>query len=134
MVCIYCFNKTEIINSRLQKKTNQVWRRRHCTTCNGIFTTLEQADLLTSLLYKNSSGRLESFQRDILFLSVFDSLGHRKTASSDATALTATILSNLSLRIKNATLERSDIVNVISAVLKRFDKAAAITYSAYHPI
>ena len=132
MVCVYCGNRTQVTNSRLQKKANQVWRRRQCQSCQGLFTTLEQIDLATSLLYKNGSNHVEPFQRDILFLSINDSLKHRKTASSDATALTATVMAKLFPQIKEATIQRADIIKVATEALKRFDKPAATSYQAFH--
>ncbi len=133
MVCIYCGGKTSVINSRHQKKANQVWRRRHCDSCQGIFTTLEQTDLPLSLLYRKNASSVEPFSRDKLFLAIHNSLKHRKTASNDATALTATVIAKLLPSIKTATLLRSDIIKTTSDVLKRFDKTAAISYQAFHP-
>ena len=133
MKCIYCGSETQVTNSRHQKKPNQVWRRRLCKGCSGLFTTLEQADLLTSLLYKNSAGHVEPFRRDILFVSLYNSVRHRKTAASDATGLTATVISKLQTHIQSATIDRKNIIKVATEVLKRFDKAAAVTYQAFHP-
>ena len=132
MVCIYCQHETGVINSRHQKKLNQVWRRRQCQSCKSVFTTLEAASLLTSLSveYKNS---YKPFLRDKLFMSVYDSLKHRKTALNDATALTDTIISKLYAHVDTGRLQSRQIINVAHNVLKRFDKAAAIYYEAYHP-
>jgi len=111
-----------------------VWRRRHCSSCDGIFTTLEQIDWPTSLLYKDNSSRVGPFERDILYISVYDSLKHRKKAVSEATALTATITAKLLPVIKDATIQREDTIRVATEVLRRFDKAAAIAYQAFHPL
>lgn len=50
MVCIYCSGETQVINSRPQKRLNNIWRRRKCTACEGIFTTSESPDLTSSLV------------------------------------------------------------------------------------
>ena len=134
MLCIYCGGETQVTNSRLQKKANWVWRRRECSKCSGVFTTLEQADLATSLLYKTKTGHFEPFSRDKLFLSIYNSLKHRKTSPSDATSLTATVMVNLSGHIKDATIQRDDIIRVTTEVLKRFDRSASTAYDAYHPV
>jgi transcriptional repressor NrdR len=132
MVCIYCGSDTQVANSRLQKKVNQVWRRRRCLTCQAVFTTNETVDATQALrIYRN--GQYEPFLRDTLLLSLYDSLRHRKSAVSDATALTATIIAKLYPMVRDATLERNQIADVTSEVLNRFDKVAATHYRAFHP-
>ncbi|HSX53199.1 MAG TPA: hypothetical protein VLF90_02415 [Patescibacteria group bacterium] len=121
-------------NSRHQKKSNQVWRRRHCVSCQGTFTTIEQADLPLSLLYKKDLSHVEPFSRDKLFLSLYNSLKHRQTALSDASSLTATVIGKLLLTVKAASVDRSTIIQTATETLKHFDKAASVTYSAYHSL
>jgi len=132
MVCIYCGSETKVANSRLQKKANQVWRRRACTSCGAVFTTLEAVEASQALQVRRGK-RSESFSRDTLLLSIYDSLKHRKTAITDATALTGTILSNLYPLIHEATLERDDMVDIAAKTLRRFDPIAATHYQAFHP-
>ena len=132
MVCIYCSNKTSVTNSRSQSKLNQTWRRRQCKRCGAIFTSVEQVNLPTSLLYKNKSGQLQPFERDILFISIYEACKHRKTATSDATAVTSTILSKLLPKISQASLKRGEIIKTSLEALNRFDKAAGTYYAAYH--
>ncbi len=134
MVCIYCGGETQVVNSRLQKKSNQVWRRRRCLACQGVFTSYERADLAASLVFQRDKKHLEPFQRDKLFLSVYESVRHRKTAETDARALTDTILAKLRTKTQVASVDRSTLVSVSSEVLKRFDKAAYTAYLAYHPL
>lgn len=132
MVCIYCGAETSVINSRPQKRYNNIWRRRQCGGCGAVFTTSETPDFLKSLVVTNGNS-LEPFSRDKLFLSVHDSVRHRKTATSDATGLTGTIISRLYPFITSGSLARADITHIAAATLKRFDKAAASHYRAYHP-
>lgn len=132
MVCIYCGSGTNVTNSRHQKRLNHVWRRRKCELCHAIFTTTEMADAVSTLRV-NNSGALEPFLRDNLLLSVFDSLRHRKSALTDATGLTATIVSNIYDVADNAVIDREAIVAISSVVLERFDHVAATHYKAFHP-
>lgn len=133
MVCIYCSGETKVTNSRLQKRANQIWRRRQCLECGALFSTEEQAITDTSILFIKIR-HSEPFQREKLLLSVYEALRHRKTAISDATALCETIWSQLYIRITDAKLARDDVVRVTHEVLKRFDKAAATAYLAFHPL
>jgi transcriptional repressor NrdR len=142
MVCIYCSGDTQVINSRLQRRANQVWRRRHCLKCKSVFTSSEGVDLSKSLSFRTSQNTsvsnkpvtvIEPFQRDILFASILDSCKHREAAVSDATALTGTILGRLRPYMKAAVIDREAVIKVTRETLKRFDKAAAVQYAAYHP-
>ena len=97
MVCIYCGSPTQVINSRQQWRTNGVWRRRLCTVCKNVFTTTEAPDLSTTVMVepKPGSASLHHFNRDRLFLSIYDSCKHRPTALKDASSLTATVIGKL---------------------------------------
>ncbi|MGH3053799.1 MAG: hypothetical protein ACRDL7_02335, partial [Gaiellaceae bacterium] len=125
MVCIYCSSSTNVTNSRLQKRANQVWRRRHCTSCGANFTTHEVVDLGSAIAVQRSSKDIQPFSRDRLFTSVYDSLKHRRDALGDATALTLTIIGQLLPHVNNGRLDRDVIAAVTSAVLERFDMAAS---------
>jgi transcriptional repressor NrdR len=134
MVCTYCGGKTSVVNSRHQKRANQVWRRRQCDVCRSIVTTVEGLDYAASISIRTALGALAPFQRDILFISVYDSLRHRKTAVSDAEALTATILHTLpSCFDTDRAVDRTKLVKLVGDTLQRFDKAAAVQYLAFHP-
>ena len=131
MVCIYCSGPTHIINSRKQRRSNSTWRRRQCDHCKATFTTIERPDLAKSLVVQVNS-RFKAFSREKLFLSIFRSCGHRTRPIEDATALTDTVVARL-LKDGKAQLSRSEIITVTTLILKRFDKAAAVQYTAYHP-
>jgi transcriptional repressor NrdR len=133
MLCIYCQNDTRVVNSRPQKRLNRVWRRRTCMTCGTTFTSTEAVDLGGSITVRDMK-QLEPFQRDKLLMSVYDSLKHRKTALSDATGLTDTVISKLYPLMKDAVVDKSSIGQTTWVVLKRFDKAAATYYAAFHPL
>jgi transcriptional regulator NrdR family protein len=132
MVCIYCGGKTQVTNSRLQKRLNHTWRRRECTVCQAIFTTEEAAELSTSLSVRHTDGHVQPFSRDMLFASVLRAVGHRKTHVEDAGALTDTIIAKLLGSTTQAAVSPSDIIIIARETLSRFDNAAAVQYQAYH--
>ena len=134
MVCIYCGKKTQVVNSRNQKKLNQTWRRRKCPSCKNVFSTIERINLASSLVIKNRTNKIEGFQREKLFLSIYESLGHRKNPIEDSAAITDTVVSNLLERIKSPLIERSDLIKTCLVVIKNFDKTGAVHYAAYHPV
>ena len=132
MVCIYCSGPTAVSNSRLQHRSNQIWRRRTCLGCRNVVTTLERVDLGSSLTVQVNHSRRQSFNRDRLLLSLYKSLGHRADALEAAQALATTIISKLTPYIEQANLDKKIIIDITLDTLKHFDKAAAIHYRAYH--
>ncbi len=100
--------------------------------CGAVFTTIESAELGTSLAVKHPDGHIRPFSRDKLLISVSRSVGHRQAPAEDAGALTATITALLLSQTNEAVISPSDIIRVALAVLRRFDDAAAVQYGAYH--
>lgn len=134
MVCIHCGEKTHVVNSRHQKRSNQVWRRRQCWACQAIFTTEETAQYEAAWLVRYDQGALRPFLRDKLFLSLYKSCGHRKTALEDAMGLTDTVIKKLGHEADNGVLRRITIIQTVQVALNRFDKAASTSYAAFHPL
>ena len=133
MVCIYCKSGTQVTNSRLQRRLNHVWRRRKCLSCGTIFTTTELVET-SSLLTVQNGNNSEPFSRDKLFISVYTSLKHRKTALTDATALTKTIIVHVCAQHNQTIIQRDNIVREVIKVLGRFDPAAKVYYTSFHPL
>ncbi len=131
MVCIYCGLKTSVINSRLQKRQNHIWRRRQCISCMAVFTTSEAPDLYKGLAIE-SDGDIKPFSRDKLFVSVHDSLKHRKTATEDAMHLTDTIISKILPSVQKAQITKNNLSELAFNVLLHFDKSASVYYKSYH--
>jgi transcriptional regulator NrdR family protein len=134
MVCIYCSEPTQVVNSRHQKRSNQVWRRRKCLQCHSIWTTTEATDYSQALAIQRKSGKLEPFVREQLFISVYESCKHRPSALDDAQALTATIIGKLLKHVHNASIPREIIITTTIGVLKHFDNVAGVHYDAYHKV
>lgn len=135
MVCIYCGSSTRVVNSRLQKRQNTTWRRRLCDVCRNTFTTREHPVLPTSVLVqKPAKKRPEPFNRDQLFLSIYEVCKHRPRALTESAALTETILSMVLKSINQSVIERDTIVAVTYETLTNFDKTAAAVYAAYHQV
>jgi transcriptional regulator NrdR family protein len=132
MVCIQCGGKTQVINSRHQKRTNRVWRRRKCQLCGAVFTSEESAAYSASWAVKSPSGALKPFSRDKLFLSIHRSLQHRPTALEDAAGLADTAIKKLSDLVADGVIESRVITYTVQIALNRFDQAASTHYAAFH--
>lgn len=133
MVCLACASPTNVVNSRLQKRSNQVWRRRLCSNCSMIFTTEEVVDYDSSWRVESKSNKLLPFSRDRLLLSLYSSCSHRRNALSDASALVSTIIRKLSLEAESGVLSSDSIKQITLVTLNRFDKVASVHYQAHHP-
>jgi transcriptional regulator NrdR family protein len=134
MVCIQCGNKTSVINSRLQHRNNNVWRRRKCLSCNLIFTTLERANLESSWIVMNKSGGHAPFLEDKLLISIYLSCLHRETALTDARQLTDTVIKKLKTKTLNSRLDSKTIAQTAIVALNRFDSVSSSYYAARHSI
>ena len=134
MVCLYCGGNTQVTNSRYQKRLGRVWRRRSCKTCKAMFTTIESTDLALSLrVGKIDTPTTEPFQRDRLFVSLLQALGHRSNALEAAGFITDTVTAKLLKTHPGARVEVTALRNTAYNTLQSFDTVAAITYAAYHP-
>ncbi len=132
MVCVHCGGKTSVSNSRLQKRLNQVWRRRQCRACRAIFSTEETVEYGAVWRVKEGSGALEPFSRDKLFLSLYRSCQHRSSALSDAGGLADTVIAKVATQAKDGVVGAQAIKQIVQVALNRFDKAASTHYQAFH--
>lgn len=131
MVCIYCGGETGVVNSRKQKRSNQIWRRRKCGACGAVFTSHEVIDLSSALVV--DSGLPTPFISDVLFTEVLLALQDRKDCYLAAREVTSTVIREL---LKSPDLPRIDpkqISQMTAKVLKRLDKRAYLRYLAEHP-
>lgn len=132
MVCIYCGGKTKVINSRSQRRNNQIWRRRECLACHSVFTTHESTELESSLsVIKN--GADTPFLPDLLLWEIMTALGHRKDVYTASREVLGTIVHNLLALPQKPRFQPADISKAASEVLKRFDRRAYLRYQAEHP-
>jgi len=131
MFCIYCGSETEVVNSRPKQKIPAVWRRRRCNSCKSIFSSREKPDLSSSIKVQNSSGNLEPFSEDKLYLSIKDSLSHREAYQAQARQLTDTVIGKL-LPCQSGILKTDEIIPAAYKIIRRFDRPAATYYKSHH--
>jgi transcriptional repressor NrdR len=132
MVCVHCGAKTRVLNSRWQRRSNQIWRRRKCLKCGSVFTTEEIASYGAAWVVRGKNGPSVPFSRDKLFLSLYKSCQHRQTALEDAGALTDTIINKLVSHVHNGVIDSATMAQVVRVALNRFDGVASVHYQAFH--
>jgi transcriptional regulator NrdR family protein len=127
MVCIYCGGDTQVINSRLQKRLNHVWRRRKCLECGSVISTHESPDYAAAWRVKTKTSKLIPFSQNKLLISLYKSLEHRQTALSDAEGLLDTIISNLQPKTVQGVLQITEIIQITQETLNNFDNLLVCT-------
>jgi len=132
MICIYCGFDTRVGNSRLQRRSNQVWRRRICKRCGAVFTTHEAIDLSSTLLVV-TAGVPKPFVTDMLFTELLMAMSHRKNAYLDAREATNTVIKHLLELPGKPLYSPSQISLIVGDVLKKLDKRAYLRFIAEHP-
>lgn len=131
MVCIYCKHKTQVINSRLQVSSNTVWRRRFCPNCHNLMTTQESYCLNNLLLVKHQK-KIEPFNSEKIFLTIYQALDHFKDADNRASYLAQITINKIISQTSNSQITSSTIFNIIITTLSRYDKLAAKKYLTNH--
>lgn len=132
MVCLYCGKKTSVTNSRLQKNSNQTWRRRKCYSCKSIVTTIEKFQLNSMLTVVKHNATYEPFSDDKLFVSILKAIEHLPTPIITARALTDTTLNSITKdKPLKPQISTKQIALHTSKVLKNFDAAASIKYLSF---
>lgn len=132
MMCPYCDIDSKVVNSRLQKRSNSVWRRRHCSNCGATWTTTES--MKGSVTFKVLANEQEvDFHPEILLISLYECLKHRKSPAIDAQYVFETVLGNLG-RTHQSTYSTLLIASECHKVLKRYDKLASDLYKATHNV
>ncbi len=132
MVCIYCGGETKVTNSRLQKRNNQVWRRRQCLVCQSVFTTHEAVELETALSVEQAGG-YKPFLPDLLLKELMSALQDRKDAYTASREVLGTIVRKLLTLPQKPVFKPGDISKTTAQVLKRFDRRAYLRFVAEHP-
>lgn len=132
MVCIYCGGETKVTNSRLQRRNNQVWRRRQCLVCQSVITTHETVEL-ESAISVEQAGALWPFMPDLLLNELMLALKDRKDVYTASREVLGTIVRKLLTLPQKPVFAPADISKTAAEVLKRFDKRAYLRFVADHP-
>ena len=128
MVCPYCKKDSQVVNSRIQKRANSVWRRRKCPKCSAVWTTHERIEATTT--YRVSKdGHLLMFRPEELLVSLYEALRHKKAAASSAKYVCDTVVQQLQAK-HVAFLPTELIAKTTYNILRRYDKPAAAVYKA----
>ena len=134
MICINCSSPTKVTNSRPHKKTPSVWRRRQCTACQTVFTTMEMiADTAYTFRVIRSDGAAEDFSLPRLLLSISAAVSHRPAPASadEAYWLAQTVAQNIQATASDS-VTLAALTEESLTVISNFDATAGLQYGARH--
>lgn len=120
-------SKTQIYNSRSNKRTFQTWRRHRCLACGFVFSTREtiEADQTLRVIHETET---EPFSRATLLLSIATACDHRKDDADSAFYLTGVIEAKLHTLSTKGTVSKEQITAVALDTLKNYDAKAYLKY------
>ncbi len=128
MKCPFCYNKTEIYNSRASHKSTQTWRRRTCTSCNKGFTTREKIDWSGQITVREDK-QVTPYSRDRLLLSVVRASEDAMLAPEMVIELVDSIeIALQSAFTAQAGIETTTITKTATAILSRHNTHVALRY------
>lgn len=135
MDCPFCGStQVMVVNSRPTIGNSQIWRRRECLSCKGIFTTYERINL-SHLIVVKKSGRKQRYSRAKLFSGIYHSSLDKKGADRGQLSQSAEELTNqverelINLRTKRVTTD--EIMEVVLKVLSKKAPDILLRYVAY---
>lgn len=132
MVCIYCGYKTKTSISRTSQKAPRTWRRHRCTSCSAVFTSREAPDYSLAIAVNENNRSVSAFSPDKLYLSIYRSMTHRKSPIEDTRGICDYSIDVIARNLDKGAVDRAYISKTVGKVLKNFDEAAYIHYSAHH--
>ncbi len=132
MLCVYCGGDTGVINSRTQKRANQVWRRRRCTVCKAVFTSIEAVELSNTLTVVSGDSTAPLVPERI-YVDILHALKDRSDPYIASRELTNTVIKRLLTLPEKPTFRPEQISRAVATVLRRFDARAYLRFVAEHP-
>lgn len=135
MNCPFCqSSQLMVVNSRPTKKNSQIWRRRKCLNCKGIFSTYEKPDL-SFLIVVKTSGKREKYSHAKLLSSIYQAVVTTKGIDrGDSAKVAERLMQETEVKIvtkKEKRIKTSQIRDIVSGELKKYNLDAALRYVAY---
>lgn len=134
MKCLKCHSSAVgVINSRKLPRGSKVWRRRQCQACHLIFTTKESVDIEKLLRIQSSVRQKQTnfYARGHLLQALYKAFEHSNEAETPLVLLETIEEKLLEIASQyNFVLTRAKLHEIVTETLKRYDKLAALTYSA----
>lgn len=135
MHCPFC-GSTQIMvtNSRPTIGNSQIWRRRKCSTCGGIFTTYERINL-SHLVVVKKSGRREKFRHAKLYSGIYHSSIDKKNfdrgeMSEFSEGITSQVEQEI-IKRKKKEIKSTEITEIVLKILRKKAPEVFLRFLAY---
>ncbi len=123
-----------VANSRSTSKNSQVWRRRKCLKCGGVFTTYEKI-IPSYLVVVKKSGKHQKFSRAKLYSSVYHSFLDRKNVDRGTIGEIAEKITNQIERdiiiLKKEDIKTVEITQMVLSILRKKAPDSFLRFLAY---
>lgn len=131
MRCPFCGAvDTSVKDSRATEDASTIRRRRHCSECEGRFTTVEHVQLLALKVIKKSR-ELEPLKREKILSSLKLALHKRPVDDEKLEKITNTILRRLETTGETE-IESSMIGELVMEMLYDLDKVAFVRFASIY--
>ena len=123
MRCPKCgWEKTRVIDSRMQDATNAIKRRRECTSCGYRFTTFERCE--DPIVVLKSNDTTEPFDRNKLLAGISRATVKRDIDLAQLNAL----IDDIEAELRSRTIRTVSSHEIGDMVLKRLEKLDKVAY------
>ena len=131
MKCPFCEAKnTSVKDSRETDESRMIRRRRHCSNCNGRFTTFERIQFRELVVIKRT-GSKRPFDRTKIFKSIATALRKRNFTNEDIEKLADRIVLELESSTTKEIKSRA-IGKLIMQELAKIDPVAYIRFASVY--
>lgn len=131
MKCPFCEAKnTSVKDSRETDESKMIRRRRHCSNCNGRFTTFERIQFRELVVIKRT-GSKRPFDRTKIFKSIATALRKRNFTNEDIEKLADRIVLELESSTTKEIKSRA-IGKLIMQELAKIDPVAYIRFASVY--
>lgn len=131
MRCSICKNKeTSVVDSRTGSDGFTVRRRRECSKCHYRFSTVEEIELLDTVVVK-SNGRRESYMRDKVDAGIKISLSKCSYTAENFSRLIHAIERDIQKKKKREIFSH-EIGEIVMKHLNAFNKVAYIRFASVY--
>lgn len=131
MYCPVCHSKeTKVIDSRMTQEGFSIRRRRECEKCSYRFSTVEQVELLDTIVVKRD-GEREAYARTKLEKGILQSLVKRPYTQEMFDKLLGAIERDIQKK-KKREITSKEIGDLVMKQLKKFDTVAYIRFASIY--
>ncbi len=131
MHCPVCNNKeTSVVDTRPTEDGLSVRRRRECDRCHFRFSTIEETELLDTIVVKED-GRRESYMRDKMESGIYRSLTKRAFTKEHFHRLIHSIERDIQKK-KSREIASKEVGELVMKHLRTFDMVAYIRFASVY--